>query len=332
MTNWRDMIAEMSSSLVERFGDRVSIQYGADVKCANDDGTADVLMNGSIEKVPYDLLVAGDGFQSSVRDDLVRRGLVQCCRYLRPVSWKALQLPSQPGLDPQSFLPLRRPPDGEGAPEEFGALMPRHGGRFVLLTFWNRRRCDRFDQVNPFKATCPRELREGLKDAFPQLTRLPGDDFLERYLDQKPGRETYMKLSRHAIPSLRVALIGDAAVGMYSRMGQGCASALERAALLASEMVKVDLSNVEGRGDVDEALRSFSCESVKQGHAISDLNLLSHLEYNRWFSRFNVDFRVLSPKLNRPELKYTDISREYRGKVTLGRLIWKFERLPMQSK
>jgi len=334
ITNRRDMVAIMKKCLLKEFPNRVTITHGAKVTSVNQDGTAAnvvFLDNETKGVIPYDLLVAGDGIRSSIRDNLVERKLIKCKSYLRPVLWKALQLPPQPNVAETSFLPFHIHQKGE--PQEYGALLPKFGGKFVLLSFWNLSRNKKEQQTNSFQSTSVEEFQTKLQTIFPNITCLPDETVLQQYLDQTPGTETYRKLNQHAVPSLRVAFIGDASVGMYSHMGQGVASAFERASLLASTLTSSDsfLNRVQDKNQMKTALENFSDISVKQGNAIVDLNLLAHLTYNPRFKKYMVDMRTLSPKLNSPELQYSDIQKDYKWKVRLTKLLWRFERLSMNS-
>jgi 2-polyprenyl-6-methoxyphenol hydroxylase-like FAD-dependent oxidoreductase len=105
---------------------------------------------------------------------------------------------------------------------------------------------------------------EGIRN----ITILPPDDVLQDFLKQQPGRESYMKLHQQVVQDAKIILIGDAAVGMYSLFGQGCASAMTQADLLAKMLANAT--------DLQSCLELYSNASVKEGHAISNLNLLAH--------------------------------------------------------
>jgi 2-polyprenyl-6-methoxyphenol hydroxylase-like FAD-dependent oxidoreductase len=144
-----------------------------------------------------------------------------------------------------------------------------------------------------------------------------------------------MKLNKHASPDRHIALIGDAAVGMYSWLGQGVASSMQRASLLA-ETVCSSSSSSSSSDDNDqmiglpEALRSFSDESVRQGHAITDLNLINYAVSLPLIGRFAPGPGNME-SLQNPDVPYSDIRKQYKGWVRLGRLLWFFARVPMSD-
>lgn len=83
-----------------------------------------------------------------------------------------------------------------------------------------------------------------------------------------------MKLDRHYVPRGNVVLVGDASVGMYSLFGQGAASAMTQADCLAETLANCSFTD---KNDLQSTLLEFSNSSVVEGHAISDLNLLTHV-------------------------------------------------------
>jgi 2-polyprenyl-6-methoxyphenol hydroxylase-like FAD-dependent oxidoreductase len=271
---------------------------------------------------PYSLLVAGDGTNSVIKQSLVDAKEIRCKRYLRNVGWKALLLPRQPSLSP-GFTPLRKK-------TTYGAMLPRFKDRSVLLMFWSKGQTN--GQRNPFNANSPEELRVELKEVFPNITVFPSDTILQEFLNERPGREIFMKLNKHASPDRRIALIGDAAVGMYSKLGQGVASSMERASLLAEVVSRSSSSDVgEQMIGFPEALRSFSKESVRQGHAITDLNLIGYASSLPWIGHFAPALLQIGSLLQKPDLAYTDVLKRHVGWVRLSRLLWIFARVPMSD-
>ena len=121
-------------------------------------------------------------------------------------------------------------------------------------------------------------------------------------------------MNKYASPDRRIALLGDAAVGMYSKLGQGVASAMQRANTLAEAVCCVDNDQMIG---FSEALRSFSDESVREGHAsITDLNLLDHAMSVPLICRFVPNPTQMS-SLQDPDVPYSDIRKQYQGWVRL---------------
>jgi hypothetical protein len=79
-----------------------------------------------------------------------------------------------------------------------------------------------------------------------------------------------------------------------------------------------------------EALRSFSDESVREGHAITDLNLLDHAMAVPLIGRF-VPNPIQQASLHGPDVSYSDIRKQYQGWVRFGRFLWFFARVPMSD-
>lgn len=65
------------------------------------------------------------------------------------------------------------------------------------------------------------EFKSGLLACLPNIINFPPNDEIDFVLNQQQaGTEMWMKVSEHAIPELRVALLGDATYSMYSIFGQ----------------------------------------------------------------------------------------------------------------
>jgi 2-polyprenyl-6-methoxyphenol hydroxylase-like FAD-dependent oxidoreductase len=318
IVNRRELCAEILDAMDKDFEGRIDLLFETELQVFYKDCTVEVVdAYGESRLIKYALLVAGDGANSGIRNALIAKGEIQCTRFLRPVSWKALRLPPQPNLSPGAFLPYPR------TPRDFGALIPQRDGTFLLLSYWRRKR--RGSQVNPWNSETPLELKECITQAFPEITEFPPDEYLQSFLDELPRTETFMKLDKHAVQSYKVALIGDAAVGMYSLMGQNWAYAMESADRLATSLAESD--------SLREALDTYSAVSVIQGHAVTDIGLLAHLQEKQGvLKRAMVDMRELTVKLNNPNMPYSEILREHDWKIRLSRLLWRLERLPLSSR
>jgi 2-polyprenyl-6-methoxyphenol hydroxylase-like FAD-dependent oxidoreductase len=254
---------------------------------------------------------------------MIESGDLQCERYYSDVTWKALQFPEQPGVDPSAF---QRYPKPKYKPHSFikrdtGALLPRFQNRFVLLNFRALPKGD--EHQNPFDATTPQQLREAISQALPNITIFPPDDVLQDFLNQPPGRESYMKLDRHIVQDANIILIGDAAVGTYSLFGQGCASAMTQADLLAETLANAT--------DLQSSLELYSNASVKEGHAISELNLLTHALGKMGPIRFWVRFQQMEigkTLAQKPEVPYSDILKKRKRAVWVSKFFWRKVRIP----
>jgi len=334
MVNRADLCALLLQELEQRYNNdpsrkRVTFTWNATVQGLCDNEQCVVIENGettasktTATKLPYSLLVAADGTNSNIRKCLVKHGDVRGVRYVRDLRWKALALPSQPNLRPRNFI---------STPGM--AVLPRRKDRFSLLFFFRKHKWMKSEPQNPFDDAVRNvdELKAAITKQCPNITAFPPDDLLEGFLTERPGKEGYMKLDRHAVPRRRVALVGDAASTMYSRLGQGCASAMQGAALLAEEVAPclAAFSSDGGKVDLEEALDSFSEKSVREGHAVTDLNLIGHFMDRKLYLLFaiGISLKQMASMLNDPETPYSDILRYYRWKIRIARLLSRFKRI-----
>mmetsp|Transcript_76 Transcript_76/g.341 ORF Transcript_76/g.341 Transcript_76/m.341 type:complete len:434 (-) Transcript_76:6-1307(-) len=311
----RDLCCQMIDHLESIHGidgkGRLKINFECSVEHVNDDFTVEVSEGSVTKSAPYSLLVASDGINSVIRQRMVEQGEISCVRYRRNVGWKALPLPPQENKIQSKVYRLKG---------NFGGLLPRYPDRNVILMFWNKSR--RSAQTTPFNVSTPQELRTKILEQFPDISDFPSEEQMRFFLDQEPRIETYMKLDKHAVPSKRLAIIGDAAAGMYSHLGQGVASAMERASLLAETM------NDDEKAE--EALKTFSQTSVKEAHAITDLNLIAHFGETPIGRKFPPISKV-RPIINDPTVPYSSILKQNRRNVLAGRFLWYFLRVPSIS-
>jgi 2-polyprenyl-6-methoxyphenol hydroxylase-like FAD-dependent oxidoreductase len=216
--------------------------------------------------VPYSLLIGADGTHSAIRGSLLRANCIQGERYLSGSTWKALQLPAQPNLQGNTRALAYT------TKKDTGRLLPRLKDRFVMLNF----RQTRYADLNPFDATTPQELRKSIQEALPNVTDFPTDELLQTFLDQPAGDTTYMILEQHYAPEQQAILLGDAAVGMYSLLGQGCAYAMESAIRLAEALATVTTTTTTEYFD-QAVLARVGAINRQEGKAIADLNLIAHV-------------------------------------------------------
>lgn len=335
--NHRDLCTKMTDYLLATYGpERCQIHFECPVTAIRDDSHAiDVSEpDGTAMQVPYSLLIAADGIHSIIRNQLEAKGEVSTHRYLRNVGWKALQLSPQPNLAPGvgkmygSYL-NQKVFNADGSPvPNFGGLLPRFPSQFVLLMFW-RNKHEEGGQRNPFNAETPTEFKQEITKLLPNVTKFPSDEALQQFLSEPPGREIYMKLNIHASPSRRVAFLGDAAAGMYSMLGQGVASACERANLLAETVAQRKGSEI---WHLEMALRDFSKQSKQQSFAITDLNLAAHLVEMPGISMlFAKQLQMLRGQIMDRSVTYLEMRRRYRFTILLARFAWWFKRVPFQS-
>ena len=277
------------------------------------------------------LLIAADGANSLVRSRLIQQGQLECERYYADSSWKALQLPTQPLLSPSTFERYPKPFSKPRLKKDNGAIIPRFQNKFVLLNFRAKPEDGDYTalpQNNPFQASTPQQLVDSIQKVFPNITNFPSDDILEKFLQQTPGRESWMKLNRHYVPEGNVVLVGDAANGMYSLFGQGAASAMTSADLLATTLASVMLNSTE---DFKMALAQYSNTSVVEGHAISDLNLLTHVLRKGGLYKFWALFHMMGigkTLSQKPNVPYSDILKKKRRAIWVSKQFWKRARIP----
>ena len=201
--------------------------------------------------------------------------------------------------------------------------------RFVILNFHGAPTDGNYEsrQNNPFDATTSQELKDAIAQVQPNVTNFPDDGVLQEFLNQKPGRESYLKLDRHYVPNGNIVLVGDAAVGMYSLFGQGAASAMTQADQLAETLAKV----LNEKHAFQEALLQYSNSSVVEGHAISDLNLLTHVLRTRGPLKLWAAFHMMSigkTLANHPEMPYSEILQKKKRAIWISKCVWRRTRIP----
>ncbi|MBW4440678.1 MAG: FAD-dependent monooxygenase [Plectolyngbya sp. WJT66-NPBG17] len=228
------------------------------------------------ETVSYDLLVGADGIHSMIRRamSIAKPDEINFQQRQRPQVWKVLQLSVKPESSPRIIrLQTRRSQFGL----VFGACLPQKNGRFSALIFWQP--IDSSDQKNPCGITTVEKLQQLLQEMSPKNSpALEIDrDQAMAFLAASPGREywsqcdSYHHLEGHAV------LIGDAAHGMFSLLGQGCTAAIADAVALSSLFQ-------QHPEQCEIVLPQFSAQQVKEGHAASDLSLIALILYDRGFS------------------------------------------------
>jgi 2-polyprenyl-6-methoxyphenol hydroxylase-like FAD-dependent oxidoreductase len=332
IVNRRELCAELIYELEKEFGndgERLQLKFCQAVTDLDPKAlrvTVTDCATNKTRQMNYSILIAADGANSIVRSKLIESGDLQCERYYSDVTWKALQFPEQPNLDPSAF---QRYPKPFYKPHRFikrdnGALIPRFQNRFVLLNFRALPSKEDKHQSNPFDATTPQQLREAISQALPNITNFPPNKVLQDFLNQPPGRESYMKLDRHVVQDANIILIGDAAVGMYSLFGQGCASAMTQANLLAETLAN-------NATDLRTALTEYSSTSVKEGHAISDLNLLTHPLRIKGPLRFWALYQMMkvgTTLAQKPEVPYSAILKKRKRAIWFSKVFWRRVRVP----
>lgn len=265
--------------------------------------------------------------------------------YLHQNIWKALALPAQPAtIDAGSFKPL--------VDERLvgGRVIPRYPEGHILLMFWKGSDGDNPPGVNTvddlkdlvtsalaekegsdlfrrtvgiYKDTEQVEDRDGGGIAFDEAA-------LREFLAARPGRSHHTKLDRYHDGPASAALVGDAAHGMYTTLGQGLACALEGSRILIRCLTE--------ETDLGRALERYSGLAVPEGHAASDLNLIGHAMAGGPLLKAvalpitllqSLRGKMVFKRVN-DDVSYSQILKENRLLVALSKRRWKKERLPFK--
>ncbi len=334
MVNRRDLCAECIHLLEKRYGSdgngRLRIHFNCAVSAIV--GYAGKHYNSSVivedfcsstessRSVPYSLLVGGDGMHSSIRSCLIGKGFISGKRYSSGSSWKALQMPSQAKLGEDGQILSYKNFD------DVGRLLPRYKGRFVLLNFRRKKAINQ----NPFGSCSPLALKRSIQAVMPNVTDFPPDNIIQSFLDQPAGDTFYMTLDKHYVSETRTFLIGDAAVGMYSLLGQGCVYAIESAARLAEHLAMAPLGS-----ENEKVMKACSKTNQVEGKALADLNLISHIRSKPLI--MNVckgAIQNIFKGLTDPSDPYATIARRSRWAILLSKPFWWFARTraPLEKK
>lgn len=152
----------------------------------------------------------------------------------RPHVWKVLQIPVQPELQqhPSRIIRLQKHSPQFGL--IFGALLPQKESSFNALIFWQP--VGSSDTNNPCGVSTVEELQQLLQQMSPK--NLPAfkldSNEAETFLAAQPGNEYWSQCSCYHNLEGSAVLIGDAAHGMFSILGQGCTAAVADAVALDS--------------------------------------------------------------------------------------------------
>ena len=321
----RQLCALLMRSLLTRYGTQLPTESSRRAEHFNvsvvdvDFTRCEVVINreSGSEKVAYDLLVGADGIHSTIRSAMMlskpEENNFQQQR--RPQVWKVLQLPMQPelGQHPPRIIRLQKRSTQFGL--VFGACLPQKDGSFSALIFWQP--VSSSDIINPCGIATVEELQQLLHQMSPQnLPALKLDrDQAAAFLADQPGSEYWSQCRRYHALEGRAVLIGDAAHGMFSILGQGCTAAI-------ADAVALDSLLRQHHDQLSIVLPKFSLEQVKEGHAASDLNLIALTFYHRWLGLL---YRIVTllwvvvlrqpsifARVNQVDAKYVQVLRENR--------------------
>ena len=320
MVGRQALVSVMLEHLQSQHGGRVTIVYNATCGTIDFEGrTMDVWVDDHLTNVSYDALVAADGVHSSVRSQLAQRGDISAEKYLSATSWKAFRLPPQPDLPDADALKRIR---SDGVT---GFVVPRHPKGYSIILKWTS------SHLSPWGCSTVTELHARLMAAVPGLTVFDVAES-EHLLQARAGRETYVKVDRYHHG--RVALIGDAAHGMYPFLGQGLAAGLDGAARLAHSLM-------EHGSDIETAFETYSAQHVPEAQAIAELNLIDHLFDYRvtQLLLMPILFLVFLPTLFRklnvvqgPLVPFTQLHRDNWLLLWVARHLWRWQRQEAPSR
>jgi len=282
-----DLSEQMKVFLEEQQHPNCQLKYGTSCDSVDFDKKQITTQDGTI--IEYDLLVAADGVNSKIRQQLVTEHDFHEERYLQDASWKALSLPAQPDTEAGSFKPLQHPS------LTTGRVLPKAPDGHTLLLLWNG-----IHEENPTGIDSVEDFRTMITDAMQDKNRKvnlvrkvagfgKSDDInkdrtvvfddaaLQDCFESRPGRVHYLRTSHYHYDD-SVALIGDSAHSFNSLLGQGCATGLESTHTLVESLLSSDVLNKNNNNTttMKEALARYTdCASV-DAHAITELSLLSY--------------------------------------------------------
>lgn len=337
-----DLCENMASFLEENYRDcACQIDFGE--SCKRVDFENRKITTSSGELISYDLLIAADGVNSPIRQQLsAEKGLCEE-HYIEASNWKTLKMPKQPDLDPGSFKPLQHPS------LVGGRVLPRAPEGHMLLLVWD----GETGSDNPKGVETDEDLKQMVTEAlqdkkskFSALRKLMGfqvgdsvlknrtvifdEEAVQEFVQTRSGRSHHLKVeSFHFQDS--VALLGDSAHAMNSLLGQGCACGLEGAHVLVDALLNCT--------SMENALSTYSSEAIPEAHALTELSLISYvLRAGIWTKLVAVPmilFQTVTGKGLIKQIKdvnvpFQQILVENRFVLKLGRRAFKKSRMPFQ--
>ena len=282
----RQLCASLLRSLLTRYGNqttdgsRLSVNFNVSVVDVDLAHREVVIKRSGSERVAYDLLVGADGIHSAIRTAMMvsKPDEINFQQQQRPHVWKVLQLPILPELQksPPRIIRLQKRSTQFGL--IFGGCLPQKDGSFTALIFWQP--VGSSDQLNPCGITTVEELQQLLQEMLPKNSPAlkPDCDQAAAFLAARPSHEYWSQCRRYHDLEGQAVLIGDAAHGMFSLLGQGCTAAIADAVVLDSLL--------QQHRELSVVLPQFSAQQVAEGHAASDLSLIALIFYHRWLGLF----------------------------------------------
>jgi kynurenine 3-monooxygenase len=250
-----DLCSAMLDVLEEQHGSsgRLSLQFNARVTGVDP-------LRGEVEGEQFDCVAGCDGVQSSVRASMCDAAADRCLEVETvqlPGFLKVVRLPRMPAAlasDAVHLVP------GAGGLAAF--LEPTSTGCCALISWKSGGAAE---QESPGAITDPVAARALLASSFPTLRdQLDTADAGAQFFRQRVSTASTVRCGSYHLG--RAVLLGDAAHSTGGASGQGCNSALQDAAALATALERFG-------GDVKAATAAYSRERVPEGHALLDLSV-----------------------------------------------------------
>ena len=347
-----DLSDQMAFFLEQKYGHRVQYSEGA----GNVDFDTKTVTTTKGRKISYDLLVACDGVHSPIRRQLHIQRSLHVEHYTNTVQWKAIYLPPSNLIPPNASIPLQHKSLAGGR------ILPRYPKGHVILLFWRN-----LEYVNPGNVTNVQEVKDLLQTAMAGQERsfikalLPkhrrrhetassvclaetsivwDEQSLQSFLESKPGRSHHIIVDRYH-DNNGVALVGDAAHGMSSLLGQGCATGLKSARFLVESLSKTskETANESTAQGLAQALQRYTDLALPEARAITELNLVGDTRHSWWGGPLSLAIlswqslrkRSLISRLSDTSVSYQQLLQENRWVVTIGKQQWKKFRIPVSE-
>ncbi|MEA5532889.1 NAD(P)/FAD-dependent oxidoreductase [Crocosphaera sp. XPORK-15E] len=287
LINRNDLCSVLLEELEKKSNPNIDIQFN--VTCLDVNLRSHIIKledkNSDFFEQSYDLLVGADGVHSPVRKALMSQPGFDFEQSYFKTHWKVIHIPKPDFMETETSYGFR-----EFTPSDriVGAALPEVNNQICLLMFWDQN--PEILNRNPFNINTVEEMQKKIKE-----TLLPGleltNDQAQKLLNKYPSTVVQTKCNRYHDLEGKVALIGDAAHGMSSRLGQGCQAAFNDAIALYKLLV-------EENNNLSLVLPKYSEKQVKEGHAITDMNA-DLAPRSQWVSFLFNTVMLIRSKLNK---------------------------------
>ncbi len=261
-----------------------------------------IVNENSIISQSYELLVGADGVNSPVRQAFIKQpGFDFQQKYFNTV-WKVMHIsrPTNIAADTSYFFRKIYQENNSKFKQNVltGAAIPEVNNQLCLLMFWSQSATEL--RGNPPKIQTASDVHKMISEEW-----LPGiqisHEQAEKFYNQRPSGIVETKCNRYHDLSGKAVLIGDAAHGMSSYLGQACQAAF-------NDVIVLDKLLKEEADDLSVVLPKYSQQQVEEGHSITDLNT-QLLPKTKWLIfLFNTAMGIQNklnqqfPKLFRPSI------------------------------